>query len=102
MNKFKELNSPEVKQTFGLPLSSEFIGFVIHLPEKDEFISYYKETNNLKQTLYHNTPEHAIKFKSYKKAKKTAKKCKHYTEVFMAYDCGRHIVICETLDRFKD
>lgn len=84
----------KVKEELGLPDAAKFCGFVIHIPENDEFIGKIKETPFGKIIGYAPTPDYAIKYRRYDKAIKAAMKCDKYrTLIGFLFDLGdRHYV----------
>lgn len=88
----------KVKEELGLTDAAKFCGFVIHIPENDEFIGKIEETSFGKVIGYATIPDYAIKFRRYDKAVKAAKKCDKYkTVIGFLFDLGeQHIVGFET------
>ncbi len=84
----------KVKNKLGLTDAAKFCGFVIHIPENDEFIARMKDEGFIKIIGYSPTPDFAIKYKRYDKALKASTKCvKYKTIIGYLFDCGeQHFV----------
>jgi len=83
-----------VKKHLGLTDVAKFCGFVIHIPENDEFIAKIEESDFVKIIGYSAIPDFAIKYKRYDKALKASTKCvKYKTIIGYLFDCGeQHFV----------
>jgi hypothetical protein len=80
-----------MKHTLGLSTCSQFCGFVIHVPRRDEFIASINESGFRKLIGYTSIPDYAIKYKRYDKALKASKKCDKYkTVIGYLFDLGEH------------
>jgi len=78
-----------VKKYLGLTDAAKFCGFVIHIPENDEFIAKIEDNGFVNIIGYSPIPDFAIKYKRYKKALKTSTKCvKYKTIIGYLFDCG--------------
>jgi hypothetical protein len=78
-----------MKNTLGLPICTQFCGFVIHIPENDEFIASIDENNFRKLIGYTPIPDYAIQYKRYDKAIKASSKCDKYrTVIGYLFDLG--------------
>jgi hypothetical protein len=84
----------KVREELGLTDDTKFCGFVIHIPENDEFIGKIQETPLTKIIGYVPIPDDAIKYRRYDKAVKAAKKCNKYrTVIGYLFDFGnQHFV----------
>lgn len=58
----------EAKKRLNLPDNTEFKGYVIHLPDKDEFLSIFEETEAMVNTAYTKLPDLAKVFHSIESA----------------------------------
>jgi hypothetical protein len=83
-----------VKEYLGLTDAAKFCGFVIHIPENDEFIARIEDNGFVKFIGYSPIPDFALKYKHYDKAVKSSKKCDKYkTIIGYLFDCGeQHFV----------
>jgi hypothetical protein len=83
-----------IRIAFNIPLAAKFCGFVIHIPENDEFLAKVEDNNFVKLIGYSAIPDYAIKYKRYNKAIKVSKKCDKYkTVIGYLFDLGKqHIV----------
>jgi len=83
-----------VKEYLGLTDAAKFCGFVIHIPENDEFIAKIEDNGFVKIIGYSPIPDFAIKYKRYDKALKASTKCDKYTTIIgYVFDIGdQHLV----------
>jgi len=83
-----------VKEYLGLTDAAKFCGFVIHIPENDEFIAKIEDNDFVKIIGYSAIPDFAIKYKRYDKALKAATNCVKYKPIIgYLFDCGdQHFV----------
>jgi len=83
-----------VKEYLGLTDAAKFCGFVIHIPENDEFIAKIEDNDFVKIIGYSVIPDFAIKYKLYDKALKASTKCvKYKTVIGYLFDLGeQHFV----------
>jgi len=80
-----------LKEYLGLINEAKFCGFVIHIPENDEFIAKIEDNNFIKIIGYSAIPDFAIKYKRYDKALKASTKCVKYKSVIgYLFDLGVH------------
>jgi hypothetical protein len=78
-----------IKESLGLNDATKFCGFVIHIPEKDEFIAKIEDNGFVKVIGYSPIPDYAIKYKRFDKAIKASTKCDKYkTVIGYLFDCG--------------
>ncbi|MGL1958685.1 MAG: hypothetical protein OCD00_15365 [Colwellia sp.] len=79
-----------VRENLELPSTANFCGFVIHIPENDEFIARIENNGIVKLIGYSPIPDYAMKFRRYDKAIKTAQKCDKYkTIIGYLFDLGK-------------
>lgn len=78
----------ELHEKYGLPENAVFCGYVIHLPESDEFLAELIINSSFTQRLFSKTPEMAKVFQTYKKAEKAGKHCKQRCNVGLLFDIG--------------
>ncbi|MGZ8919141.1 MAG: hypothetical protein ACXW0T_13055 [Methylobacter sp.] len=75
-----------VKEELGLPDTAEFLGYVIHLPDKDEFLGDVKDNAAMKSWAWVKTPELALRFDDFKKAVKERQDCKGNPIIALLFD----------------
>jgi len=90
MKKYTKQKINFIIEEFELPRNTKFVGYVINMPESDEFLAEIKKDRGMKLYKWSETPEIAIKFKIYEKAKR----------IIDQYDKQR-AVICLLLDTGK-
>lgn len=81
----------EVIKELGLPPESKFLGYVIHLPNEDEFLGFIDETSAAIKRGFVKTPHTAKIYHSYKKALRDAEKCKQEAEPNLLFDIGAQL-----------
>jgi hypothetical protein len=89
----KKTKITDVLQELGLPESSVFCGYVVHLPEEDEFLAVVRESAAMIHRGFSKTPETAKIYQDYKKALKEAKHCKQETIVCLLFDVENQFII---------
>lgn len=80
----------EVIKECGLPDNTEFLGYVIHLPQSDEFLLKMKKIHNDGSNIkaWSKTPEICKRYQSYQKALKDCKKVGKGSKVCVLLDAG--------------
>ena len=86
LDKYKAVSIETVKEELGLPDTAEFLGYVIHLPEKDEFIGGIKDDKFMKKWAWVKTPELALRFDDFKKAVKERGDCNGNPVIALLFD----------------
>ncbi|WP_372995630.1 hypothetical protein [Marinobacter sp.] len=81
----------EVIAELGLPPESKFMGYVVHLPNEDEFLAFLKETSTAIKRGFVKSPSGAKVYQSYKRALRDAGKCKQKAEPNLLFDIGNHL-----------
>lgn len=89
----KKTKITDVIQELGLPESSVFCGYVVHLPVEDEFLAVVRESAAMIQRGFSKTPETAKLYQNYKKALKDAKHCKQETMVCLLFDVENQFIV---------
>lgn len=89
----EKVSITEIMEKLGIPKDSKYLGYVIHLPNEDEFLAFYQSTKSSVQRGFSRSPESAIKYKSYKKALSHAKSCKQIAEVWLAFNLNHQILV---------
>ena len=83
-----------IKNDLGLNDTAKFCGFVIHIPENDEFIAEIEERGFVKIIGYSASPDYAIQYRRYDKAIKAANKCdKYVTIIGYLFDLGEQYFV---------
>jgi len=70
MKKYTKKKINFIIEEFELPKNTKFVGYVINLPESDEFLAGIQKDSGVEMYKWSLTPEIAIKFKIYEKAKR--------------------------------
>lgn len=84
-----------VIKEIGLPDTAKFCGYVIHLPNEDEFVADIIETQASVVRKFCNLPELAKRYQDTKKALKDAKHCKQETMICFLFDSGAQYFVTE-------
>ena len=89
-----ERSVAEVLAELGLPKESTVKGYVIHLPEKDEFVATINDNNITFSVAYARTPELAMIYDEPQKAISDAKKIsKHKLLVCVLFETSNQYMI---------
>ena len=84
----------EIIKGLDLPADSKAIGYVIHLPEKDEFVATINDNNISFSVAYARTPELAMIYDEPQKAISDAKKIsKHKLLVCVLFETSNQYMI---------
>lgn len=79
----------DVIKELGLPENSEYMGYVIHLPETDEFLAKVKwDKHGSGSFMISKTPEIAKQYWNYKKALKDSERYGKNSKVCILFDAG--------------
>lgn len=89
----KETPIATVIEELGLPEGTQYLGYVVHLPNEDEFLAYSKASAGMVQRAFAKSPAGAKVYKSYKKAVRDAKGCKQHAEPYLLFDLGDQYVV---------
>lgn len=92
----KEINSDPlnaVLRELDLPDSTKFCGYVIHLPDNEEFLHSISETKIKTVRKFCDTPEHAKRYKTKFSAAQDAKKCKQKTDICYLLELDEQLMI---------
>lgn len=80
----------ETKKHLNLPEGSEFKGYVIHLPDTDEFLSVFEETEAMVNTAYAKIPDLAKVFQSIESAVEVAEEItKHRLFICLLFESDK-------------
>ena len=83
----------EVIRELGLPENTKYLGYVVHLPQKDEFLAYTKETRVITERVFSKTPDAAKVYTSYDIALREAKACNQHAEPWLLFDVGNQYYV---------
>lgn len=91
----KEPSIYEIKQQSGLPVDAKFIGWLIHLPDTDEYLANFKSDDDYALKAWAMSPEQAKTFKTFKKASKLLPELELQGRavVVPGFDLGRQIIV---------
>ena len=89
----KETAISDVIKELGLPKNTKFIGYALHLKDKDEFLVRYVSNEYRDEMWWSKTPENAKKFKQHKKALKIRNELKPEAKIVHVWDIGRQLMI---------
>ncbi|MCZ4374131.1 hypothetical protein O4H50_20275 [Vibrio diazotrophicus] len=85
----------EIKASCFLPESANFHGWLIHNPEKDDFLAKYLEKGDSVSKLWCAFPDGALRFNRHVRAFKVVQKLdiQNQTIIVAAFDLGSQIII---------
>lgn len=88
----------EIKKKLGLPASAEYLGYVVHLPDSDEFLMLAKKGQGISQRAFAKTPQLARLYADYHQALRDANGCKQKAEVGVLFDIGDQLFYAHSGD----
>ncbi|MDP2716291.1 hypothetical protein [Rheinheimera sp.] len=71
-NKIEKIQISEVLEELGLPPDSEYLGYLIHRPDTDDFVMLASDNKECSLWMWSDTPEGAFKFQDYSYVTKLA------------------------------
>jgi hypothetical protein len=80
-------------KNLGLPSNSKFLGYVVHLPDQDEFLAFSEENELLERSVFSQTPELAKIYDDYHSALKDSSACKYKAEPWLLFDSDNKLII---------
>lgn len=83
----------ELRATHNVPAEAEFVGFVVWLRERDEFLVELEDTPASTRRAYGRVVENAVRFRTWDDAAPHAEASKHPAVVAAAFDMGKQIFI---------
>lgn len=96
------INIKEIIKAFKLPKKSKFMGFVVHLPDSDEFLAFSEEKDgDMELRAFSKTPDHAHIFKDYEKALSESKSCSQWAIVCILIDMKKQWIVVSYDDWIK-
>jgi hypothetical protein len=84
----------DIKKEHGLPDSAEFLGYGVHLPEPDEFLTKFDDDGYMTKKLWAKDPQLAIHYKGFADAYDVSRKCAGSIVVGM-FDFGDQIYVAQ-------
>lgn len=86
----ERISIEEAKKRLNLPEGTEFRGYVINLPDRDEFLSTFDETEDLINTAYAKIPDLAKVFHSIESAVEVAEEItKHRLFICLLFEADK-------------
>lgn len=73
LEKFKPVSTKDLRQKLGLSENSSFLGYVIHLPESDEFLADFQDDDFLTLKKWAAIPDLALRYDDFHEAVKVLK-----------------------------
>lgn len=83
----------ELRAAHNVPADAEFVGFVVWLRERDEFLVHVEDTPALTKRAYGPVVDAAVRFPTWDDAAPHAEASKHSAVVAAAFDIGKQIFI---------
>jgi hypothetical protein len=82
-----------LREEYGFPENAKFCGYIVHLPESDEFLADIKITSSSSVRAFAKLPDYAKLFRHQADAEKAAKHCKQKTYVAFLIDIGKQFCV---------
>jgi hypothetical protein len=89
----KPVDVDELRTAHGVPADAEFVGFVVWLRERDEFLVHLEDSPSMTKRGYGPIVEAAVRFPTWDEAAHHAEASKHPAIVAAAFDMGKQIAI---------
>lgn len=89
----KAVSVAQIKEEFNVPPEAEFVGFVVWLKNRDEFLVKIVEEAGITKRLYGGDVDRAIHFDTFEAAEPHAKASKHPAIVAVAFDLDNRVFI---------
>ena len=83
----------DLRAEHGVPSDAKFVGFVVWLRERDEFLVLLEEAPTLTKRAYGRAVEAAVRFSTWDEAVPHADASKHPAIVAAAFDMGKQIFV---------
>lgn len=90
----KQRSLADIKKEYGLPDSAEFLGYAVHLPEPDEFLSKFDDNGYATKKLWAKDPQLAIQYEGFADAYEISRQCSGSIVVGM-FDFGDQIYVAQ-------
>lgn len=93
----------QLKKAAGLPDDANFHGWLIHSPEKDDFLLKYKESDSVVNKIWCGLPDQAMRFNRFTRALKVIERLglENQAIIVAAFDLGRQVIVLAPND-FKE
>jgi len=75
----------KIKISSGFPVNSIFMGYVLYLPDNDEYLIYYDDDEFRTNCCYAKELSMALPFKSYNRARNAAKEINHKSVISLFF-----------------
>lgn len=92
-DRLKAISVDELRATHELPTEAEFIGFVVWIQDRDEFLVQFDDTPAVTKRVYGSVVESAVRFPSWDAAASHAAASKYPAIVGAAFDMGKQIAV---------
>lgn len=83
----------ELRTTHNVPVDAEFVGFIVWLRERDEFLVHVEELPGLTKRAYGSVVDNAVLFPTWDDAVLHTDVSKHPAIVAAAFDMGNQMFI---------
>lgn len=83
----------QLREDHDVPADAEFVGFVVWLRERDEFLVHLEDTDATTTRAYGKVVDAAVRFSTWHEAFPHAKASKHPAIVAAAFDMGKQIAV---------
>ena len=83
----------ELRTAHNVPVDAEFVGFVVWLRERDEFLVHVDELPGLTKRAYGSVVDSAVRFPTWDEAVPHTDASKHPAIVAAAFDMGKQMFI---------
>ncbi|WP_026470376.1 hypothetical protein [Alkanindiges illinoisensis] len=94
-------NLKDTIKELGLPDNTSFNGYVVHLPEPDEFLAKFEENNMMIKRAYARTPILAKKFDDVEEAIKIVNDLDYHAQVCVLLETDSQLIIEGVYDNDK-
>lgn len=82
-----------------LPAESKFMGYVIHSPDRDDYLAKIEDKKNSVARAYVPTPEAALVFADYSEACLVAESITKKTQIGVLFDVGNQLFVAFNEER---
>lgn len=83
----------ELRATHGVPADARFVGFVVWLRERNEFLVHLEDMRSMTKRAYGPVVDAAVRFATWDDAAPHAEASKHPAIVAAAFDMGEQIAV---------
>jgi hypothetical protein len=90
-NKF--VSFKEIKERLRLPSGSEFCGYIVHLPDSDEFLALISDRPDITTRGFVKSPGYAKIYEDYRDAIRDANKCRNRVIVCLLIDNDDNFIV---------